>query len=916
MRNNNFYLAKKGTYTYFIPNSEWSDGLLNSSAKNAGCLDKIHVSGFSRFSFTLVPYRYIQACQYDFFDSGNFKIKSLRIEYAQNSKKNQNSINYTVNVPAEADYITVTAYFISDFDITQIANSTVNYLRMRAVVPYYQSLNIKAEKSNGQMFFRNSLDGKIILYNDDYSYVASSGIETEFGFYLYRKTDLLVSSKFNKTDCTFDDDKMSVELALSVDDQYSKILESYDKTYDLLKIGVGKTKVEMQKRAIVQIYILGENTVSNYCAGTVYEHEVIEPVSSLNTLQTKYHFGESEIFRELSLSGFNYDINASIILAGGSDKISAITGNQQFHIAFEKVADRGSTIFLSSSSNYADYVLLSDDRSPAVTIIKQDDFGVIEEIKCNYDLYKIRVYTSASGTLALYESVKFYGNDNNFALAADGAYAYRMQFIEPPSPYVTPSPREFYLGSMIIKREICMRLLSDTAISVDDKVNLYPLQPDDFAIEKANYRYCIGLNFRDDDGGRVVYIKANDKYSTTPTEYGLMEQGTYFTQPKIYGLSSYLYPYPLAKSTWGNASLWVGFEEFVNPITGQPSGVEKLVRRFSKRFYHKDAMEVGDIIRALLAQIDPTIVFECTEDFSQFLYGSVNIGTSSYKQTILLTQKSNILKGEYDQAAQRAEITLKQILDMMRDCYKCFWFIDEQNRLRLEHISFFMNGLSYSPQLNTVLDLTVEKDKFNKKLITKGQKKISYLKSDLSSRYEFNWADGPISEAMGGGFTADILSKYVQPDKIENINLQNVSSDLDMMFYKPDEFSADGFALLSVDSDKKVPIEKVEYYRGNNDISIITFVQNAYASFIKLFENYLYDLPASTVKSSVDSTTTNRYTSKGLKRSMEQDLEIQTGSMLSPYTPIKSNFGVGFIEAIKFNIDTLASNVSLRYEPK
>ena len=39
--------------------------------------------------------------------------------------------------------------------------------------------------------------------------------------------------------------------------------------------------------------------------------------------------------------------------------------------------------------------------------------------------------------------------------------------------------------------------------------------------------------------------------------------------------------------------------------------------------------------------------------------------------------------------AQTAPITLKNVLNMLRDCFRCYWFIDDQNRFRVEHIQFF-----------------------------------------------------------------------------------------------------------------------------------------------------------------------------------------------------------------------------------
>lgn len=902
MRDNRFYVTKQGEYTYFIPKQEWTNGVLGNAAENTGCLNKINVTGFSRFSFTLVKHKYVQVCRYEFFDVSNNKIGSIQIPYLQDSEKNPEENLYEVDIPLGSAYMYVNIDIEASHSANEIAYKVVDYFRMHRLNPHYKTLKLKTEKKDDQMFFRNSLDGKVILYRGDYDFIVNSDLETVFKFFLYRGEKRLVESKFNKTDCKFNFERNSVELALNADDSYTKILDAYDKTFDLLKLGIGKTEIKLTKRGVVQVYILGEKTITNYCAGTVHEYEVVQPIDDLSTLQNTYYFGAPETYRELSFSGFNYNINVNAaVLNDGSQEIKASFEDQHVIIKFKKIASKDEKI---TSYQNERVVCLSDDNTSAVYIS-----GVTSYAK--YDIYKIQIYSADS--ILLYESVHSYGNDNGFKLGVVGN-TYQMKYNAQVSPQ--PNPQTFYLGNMIIAHKICMRILCDTPTSVDGKTTLYPLPTDDFAVENMNYKYCIGLNFKNADSEKIVNIKASTDYQAEPTPYGLTEQGVYFVQPRYIAGSrtAYLYPFPLAKSSWGNVSLWIGFDEYTNPITNEPFGVERLLRNYSRQFYHKDAMEVGDIIKALLNKIDSTIMFEPTEEFSQFLYGSISIGTAKYKQKILLTQKSNILKGEYDQAAQKAEITFKQLMETLRDCYRCYWYIDEQKRFRLEHISFFMNGLSYMTNQAQNINLIATPDKFNKKPALYDQKKLSFTKSELSSRYEFAWADGTISEAMGGGFNVDVKSNYTQADKIENISTQNISSDIDMMFYKPDEFSMDGFALLSVNNDNTIEVEKVKYYRDNNDVPVITYVQNFNASFLRLFENYLYDMPARSLVSSVDNLEPT-YPVSGIKRCMEHEIEVQLDRILSPYTTITTNFGAGVIDFMKTNIDTLKSEITLKYEP-
>jgi hypothetical protein len=423
----------------------------------------------------------------------------------------------------------------------------------------------------------------------------------------------------------------------------------------------------------------------------------------------------------------------------------------------------------------------------------------------------------------------------------------------------------------------------------------------------------MGLTFSEGDN-TLVHFKQSQDAQEEPTPYGLSDYDEYFIPPIIYGSLAYrLYAYPLARSTWGNTSLWVGFEE--HSSFSDYFGIEKWSRNFYKSILHKDCMEIGNVIKALLKKINPAIKFECTSEYSEFFYGSQYDTNGAKNLNVYITQKSNVLKGEYDQAAQKAEITFEQIMNMIKNCFRCYWFIDSGNRFRIEHIRFFMNGSSYT-QSSTPYDLTNKYDKFNKKPILFSQSQVSYNKSDLTSRYEFAWADDA-TEAIGGGFAIDVDSNYVEQNKVENINIDLFSSDIDLMIFAPDKFSQDGFALI-ITENGKVPIVYDEIYDSRNPLEPMRlFIQNYYASFIKLFENYLYDMPSTKLISSVDRDDSSpRYSALNIKNSIEHRFKFQTDDDLGLYESVKTEFGKGIIDDISIDIDTNLTQVTVMYKPK
>ena len=369
-------------------------------------------------------------------------------------------------------------------------------------------------------------------------------------------------------------------------------------------------------------------------------------------------------------------------------------------------------------------------------------------------------------------------------------------------------------------------------------------------------------------------------------------------------------PVPISRSSWANTSIWAII----------PDNWSSFENQFRKQFTLKDAFSLADVITVLLHKIDPLVKFEATAEYSQFLYGGdtstpiipfdgPRIGCSPF-----IAPKSNILKGNYDQAAQKAEITFEQVMDMLRDCFRCYWYIDDNNRLRIEHISYFMKGLSYtSPNLQ--FDLTKKYDKFNKKTVLYAQEATSYNKEDLNSRYEFSWMDD--STDIFEDMEIDVKSLYIQSDKTEEINSEVFSTDIDLMLYAPDKFSEYGFALMMVDRNtRRVPIVAVSGLRDDEYIYTYSVTpQNYLCSWLYLVRYYMLDMPAYRIEYT-RAPSADAYRVTGIKQCMQQNIEFQTDEKIDLNKAIKTSIGTGIIDSASVNIDTGLINATLVFSPK
>lgn len=823
------------------------------------------------------------------------------------------------------------------------------------VNPHYKDLSKKYAKESGQEFFRISLDGKINLFGQDYELIANSGLEDQLIFIIDKYNRIsgkwieYYKGEFNKTDCKLDYDKKKCELKTTAIDDYSEVMNKYENTYDLIKLAPEITRIDLHKRSLMQVYVRGANSITNFFGGTYWEDDVNSAIDSHDDLINKYYFSYIKAGNEFYVRG-----------AG----ISGVNG-----------VYAGTNGYWSCWNGYTCYMGTDTPLTKAYIYIKRNNDGTVL-----YRSVKQWMFTNAGNCYIGRENIEMVNVSN------------------PSDKFTIESPFVYH----IYRRLLCD---VDTVKDSEGVKNTYDLPPDDFVTDNRNYKKCIGLR----DGLFFCTSRAVDE----PTKYGLNDYNQYFTNrfiPSSAGIGRAL---PISKSSWVNASLWYVYDSYYEYF-------EEILR---KQYTLKDSYSIGAAIKAILKKIDPTISHEPTVEYSQFLYGNDNpLGLAKFY--VYITQKTNILKGNYDRPAQKAETSLEELMKMLRDCFRCYWYI-ENNKFKIEHIYFFMNGGSYSSQSSYQLDFTALTNQFNKKLSSYFQSEVEFEKSDLNQRYEFGWMDDVTD--LFGGVAIDVKSQYIQKDKTEEINIGQFSSDVDFMLFNPSNFSDDGFALLCpiipnlartsevtynkyisntgvisnisdwnmitakvnpgsvlriyspnyiagsigalgyssqkvtsgrvsyvdmqnlpsdengykvfniplgieyiyiniktssgdftysmklyVDNTLQLPIITVEDLIDENGDTYKAIAQNWYASWIYLQNLYMYDMPAQNIESNVVGTL---YV-QDVKKCMKHTIEFPSEEDLDELELVKTAFGNGKIDEMSFNINTRQAKVNLLYRPQ
>lgn len=418
-----------------------------------------------------------------------------------------------------------------------------------------------------------------------------------------------------------------------------------------------------------------------------------------------------------------------------------------------------------------------------------------------------------------------------------------------------------------------------------DDLNTYPLPADDIVDNNRNYRRAIGYAID------VAFISNN--FSDTPTEWGLADNGKYFAPPySIYGQTFY----PIARSTWRYASLWFGFYLF-----------DWILEEKARKAYTlRDAFTLSSCINVLLKEFAPGITHEATPEYSQFLYNTNNpISRQSFK--LLISQKSNIINGEYQTPAQKAPITLQQIMTMLRDIYKCYWYI-EDGKFKIEQINWFRNGGSYGYNPIIDYDLTQLENVRNGKKLAFATSEYSFDKVDMPERYQFEWMDDVTTPFEG--LPIEITSKYVTAGKIEEINISNFTSDIDLMLLNPGAISSDGFALFAAVTPSGGGQLELPFTRQTVD-GVEYFLQNGFLAFINIQPTYwVYDMPARNFK--INNIPNYAI---GIERKKKQTLNFPAGTTdPNPMQLVKTYIGNGQVDKLSVNLCSRNIKATLKYD--
>lgn len=756
------------------------------------------------------------------------------------------------------------------------------YINSIEVKPIYNKLSKKYEQESNEYFFRESIEGTIKLIGTDFWLVANSGIEQEFNFVIKKLNtetsalDTYYSSTFSKTDCKLNFDKQVCTFKLDKHDRYSELMNRYEDTVDLIKYGLRTTPVSITKRGLIQVYISNNSRLSNFIGGGIYWEQDCESTNSYDFLVNKCGFSRTTLVHSIRVS--TRDNSLGDIITLGQKLPGLYTGYMDVHEYGSNAAIYKMTYRFMNSKYRLQAYLDFRDGTIRTNIVDGDGNDLDKPFNGIFD--------NETGT-------KIYDIDSKVSLTSEESAvylaAYKFKLVEGQTAVNEQTEIYLFIPS---EEYIYARLLCDVPSVAG--VEAIKIPSDDIVENSSNYKYAVRYAMPS------TYVSYNFTYKEAP--YGNNSLGQYYLPPSgIYGTMFF----PINRSYWPDGySIWFDFG-FIYPQVDESS---------RKQYVLKDGYFIADVIKCILKRIAPDIKHEATTEYSEFLYSSSNpLGLAKFY--IFLTQKTNVLKGEYDKPAQKAEITFKELAEMLYNCFKLRWFIDDENRLRIEHVVWFMNGRTYSNINRLVnIDLTTNSDYRNLKALAKFQNEIEYDKNDLAAHFEFSWMDD--CTQVFEGTSLDVEANYIDKSKDESITVSKFTPDIDYMLAEPSNFSNDGFALLCATKGNAIyelPFVTINLEDAFTGAAYSAIVQNGYATWLYLFNFYMFDMPGYNLK--YDYLAPNSLIVRGIKRCMQQKVVFPYDEDPDVYDVIKTERGNGVIDTMSINLVNRQVDATLNFTP-
>lgn len=828
-------------------------------------------------------------------------------------------LQYSSLTPSSSSYISTTTIFSSSPAVAINANTKSILINASAgfyatlkvkhfsttasktVSPLYSSLKKDYKRDGDYHFLRQSLSGNLVFKGIDFDFIEFYSDLATFIVTAFKDGTQYAKGYFAYTDCNIDYTRKEVSTPLSASDEYSDLLDHIKDQVNLFDNPPAVTKLSSLKRGILQTYIQGTTSIMNFFAGSSYESSV-DRVDDQDELINKYHFSLGGHYNEMTIVNSSYASRNGIYIGRAeSHPTPTFVANDLkgwykegggSYLGFHPVGRVGSQIGSYSYYPPIGYKYKTWQRVGDV----YDASG-----ECLYNTYLLTLFTS-TGSRTLQSS---------FFIVVDQEDLEEFQ----TNPYLGDAPRTIPMQSIssspvhecdvktVMHYGVFSRLLLDLPEIPYGTLTQTTrrLTANDFAYTGRDYHYAIPVAI--DDGVSSGYsdqfaIIQERATSTEATKWGADELGKYFVPFDSWDFNNG-FSMAICPSMWVNSALWFTY----TPEYWRSTGYDSTTR---KR-YEIPAFSLSNVIGSILKGIGSDISFSPTTDYSEFLYGTSGIG-------FFMTPITNVTAGEGAEPATKAEISLEEVLELLWQLYDCYWWIDDQNRLRIENIRYLLNGGSYSSHSGTIIDLSQIADSKNRTKMSYFQAEKSFDVEELYRAYNYGWE--PEQSAPFGGYELTFFGARIPRDKIKDIKPSKFVPDLELMTIDENAFDKNTFAIAVIEPYGTNLVEPNKVSFINNDASY-EVERIMYPLNYDLTWPYLFRFKLTYIDSLrnrlLPKITYPVFTLSDVKTKScgRQTIRLQVDSDPSMFTRYNTPCGLGLINSMSIDINTRAAEIIL-----
>jgi|GEM_PF-6955772 len=272
-------------------------------------------------------------------------------------------------------------------------------------------------------------------------------------------------------------------------------------------------------------------------------------------------------------------------------------------------------------------------------------------------------------------------------------------------------------------------------------------------------------------------------------------------------------------------------------------------------------------------------------------------GSTNRLTDITIAQKSDIINYLSSNPATKGLITFDKIERILAIAFNAFWYVDVQNILRIEHLSFFNRAVAYDANIAPNNKFNIAKNKYD------------YDKTKMPKFEKYLFAEMMFTDFLGVPIFYDSLC--VDQDSERNkkeYSLDFVTTDLYSLFLDPVSANKVGFVLISNNVLGGVYTALTEVGMLSN-----TSVTNGHLSWANLHNNY-HKHGRVLKQGFMNNILTTFITVRPTKKQKDIIIKICCTDIFDPLVQLyKTELGNGILDEAEENLKTGIIKMSLKH---